>query len=78
MQKIYASICLMEGKEKYKAQRKHAHQNPKRHISPVSLLLCQKKKNVAVNCFVWALCKVIFVAKYVSRIVFEGSILGGA
>jgi len=43
----------MEDERNNEAQRPHAHQNPKRHISLVSLLLwC---KTVAVRCFVWHL-----------------------
>ena len=44
---------LIEDKMKHKAQRKHAHQRPKRHIQPVNLLLCHKM--VMVCCFVWSL-----------------------
>ena len=43
---------LMEDKRNKEAQRPHTCQNPKRHISLVSLLLWHKM--VAV-CFVWAL-----------------------
>jgi len=43
----------MEDKRNNKAQRPHTHQNPKRHISLMSLLLCHKI--VAVRCFIWHL-----------------------
>jgi len=42
-----------EDKRNNKVQRPHTRQNPKRHISLVSLLLCHKI--VAVQCFAWGL-----------------------
>ena len=62
--KINALICfcwmkkktssLTEDKRsKDKTHRAYTHQNPKRHIPPVSLLLWRKM--VTMRCFVWAL-----------------------
>ena len=44
---------LMEYERNGKAQRPHTHRNAKRHISQMSLLLCQKI--LVVQCFVWYL-----------------------
>ena len=44
---------LIKDKRKDKAQKAYTHQNPKRHILLVSLLLWCKM--VAVCCFVWPL-----------------------
>jgi len=43
----------MEDKNNNEVQRPHTCQNPKRHISLVSLLICHKI--VAVQYFVWRL-----------------------
>ena len=44
---------VIEDKRKSKAQKADTRRNPKRHMSPVSLILWQKM--VAVRCFVWPL-----------------------
>ena len=43
----------MKDKRNNKAQRPHTRQNPKKHMSLVSLLLCHKIS--AVQCFIWHL-----------------------